>query len=116
MTIQKFSKSTLLLLPLEAKATPQQTGDQAAPLRQSKGLAMPGRENAQIGVWEALPGTFTRDVVAGEIMHIMSGTCTFTSEDGERMEIAEGDTLVFSPNTRGTWDIKTPLRKLYVLL
>lgn len=114
MTIQKFSNGQLLSMPLEAKA-----GVAAAPseaVRSSRTLAMPGCEQARFGVWEASAGTFTRDVVAGEIMTILSGEAAFTTEGGERWEMTAGDTLVFPPDTRGKWEIMAPVRKLYVLL
>lgn len=114
MKIQKFSNAQLLSMVLEKKG-----GTTAAPteaIRSSRTLAMPGREQAQFGVWEASVGTFTRDVVAGEIMAILSGEAVFVAESGERWEMAAGDTLVFPPNTRGKWEIKAPTRKLYVLL
>jgi uncharacterized protein len=115
MSIQKISRNSALGLALDPKAAAAATDAQAS-VRRSKSLAMPGRESAQFGIWEASPGRFTRDVVAGEIMHVLSGTAVFTSEDGDRIEMGEGDTLVFSPHTRGVWDIQTALRKLYVLL
>jgi len=49
-------------------------------------------------------------------MHVLSGRCTFTPDDGEPVQISAGDTLFMSPNTMGVWDIHETLRKVYVLL
>lgn len=113
MSIQKFTTQALLSFQLDPH---EPDHDPASSVRRATKLEMPGRDGAQIGVWEASPGRFTREVVAGEIMHIVSGAGTFTSDDGESMAIAAGDTLIFSPNTRGQWHITSALRKVYVLL
>lgn len=76
---------------------------------------MPNREDAKFGIWEASVGSFVREVVAGELMFILSGSATFVAENGESIEMSEGDTFVFPPNTRGVWNVLSDLRKLYVL-
>lgn len=113
MTIQKFSNKELLSFPLEQNGIDTPSGQS---VRQSKRIAITGCEADHFGVWEASPGTFTREVLEGEIMYILSGSATFQSAEGEVIDIAQGDTLVFSPNTRGEWRIHESLRKLYVLL
>jgi uncharacterized cupin superfamily protein len=110
MSIQKFSTPSMLsmaLNPLEPVGDIQ---------RRSHDLTMPGREGADMGVWESEPGTLDRTVKEGEIMHILSGEATFTSSEGEHIDIFPGDTLIFSPNTLGRWVIQKTLRKFYVLL
>jgi uncharacterized cupin superfamily protein len=77
---------------------------------------IPGIEATDTGIWECSPGKFRRQIAAGEVMHILSGECTFTPDDGEEISIQAGDTLYFSPNTNGTWDIHSTVRKVYVLL
>lgn len=101
-------------MPLVAKA-----GMNASPaeaIRSAQALTLPGRESAQFGIWEASVGSFRRDVVAGEIMTILSGAAIFSADDGRRFEMAAGDTLVFPPHTTGIWEIQATLRKLYVLV
>lgn len=115
MKIQKFSNAQLLSMALEKKVGMASESVEEA-VRSSRAMMMPGREKAQFGVWEASVGTFTRDVVAGEIMTILSGAAAFISDNGERWEMTAGDTLVFPPDTRGKWEISAPMRKLYVLL
>ncbi|MET4575164.1 cupin domain-containing protein [Ottowia thiooxydans] len=77
---------------------------------------IPGKEATSTGIWECSPGRFQRQVVAGEFMHFLAGRCTFTPDDGPSITIAAGDTLFFSPNTTGIWDIQETVRKVYVLL
>lgn len=88
------------------------------PSCQLKGIKkiIPGKEQTDTGIWECSPGKFRRQIVAGEIMHILSGECTFTNEVGEVVDIKAGDSLFFPPDTTGIWDIKSTLRKIYVLI
>lgn len=75
-----------------------------------------GAESTDTGIWECSPGKFRRQITAGEVMHILSGRCTFTPDGQEPMHICAGDTLFLSPNTIGDWDIQETVRKVYVLL
>lgn len=88
------------------------------PSCQLRGLkkVIPGKESTDTGIWECSPGKFRRQIVAGEVMHILAGECTFTNEEGEVTHIKAGDSLFFPPNTTGVWDIKSTLRKIYVLI
>lgn len=79
-------------------------------------LAIPGADEAQTGIWECSPGQFRRQVTRGEVMHILSGECTFTPDDGEPLHIRAGDTVLMSPNTNGIWNVKTTVRKVYTLV
>lgn len=74
-----------------------------------------GRENTQAGIWECSVGRFRRNNPAGEMMHILSGECTFTGDDGKVVEGRAGDTFYFEPETEGVWDIRSTLRKTFVL-
>lgn len=77
---------------------------------------IPGKEGTDTGVWECTPGKFRRQIVAGEMMHILAGRCTFTPDGGDTISMAAGDTLFLSPNTIGVWDIQETVRKVYVLI
>lgn len=79
-------------------------------------VVIPGKESTDTGLWECSPGQFRRQITAGEVMHVLSGSCIFTPDGGEPVHIQAGDTLFLSPNTLGVWDIHTPLRKVYVLI
>ncbi|MBU9366010.1 cupin domain-containing protein [Burkholderia multivorans] len=68
------------------------------------------------GLWECTPGRFERQLANAEVMHILSGACTFTPAGGAPREIRAGDTLFFPANTTGVWDIRETLRKVYVVM
>lgn len=68
-----------------------------------------------IGIWESSPGKFTRNVKDREFSHIISGSCTFTPKDEEKIELKAGDAVYFPENTEGEWEIKETLRKTYVI-
>lgn len=78
-------------------------------------IVIPGAESASTGIWECSPGKFRRQVQDGEIMHILAGECTFTPDGQPPLVIRAGDTVFMSPGTQGVWDIRTTVRKLYVL-
>ena len=71
---------------------------------------------ADAGIWECTPGSWRRATPHAEIMHFLSGECTFTPDDAEPMHIRAGDTIVFPTNTKGTWDVISTIRKIYVTL
>jgi len=81
-----------------------------------KAVELDGTENLSTGIWECTPGKFRRGVTRGEVMHILSGECTFTPDGEKPLHINAGDTLFMSPNTNGIWDIKSTVRKVYTLL
>lgn len=115
MTIQHIRNTVATdeLLDLGPVGIP--LSEPACQLRLVKKL-IPGKEAIDTGIWECSPGKFRRQILAGEVMHILSGHCTFTPDGGETMEIAAGDTLFLSPNTIGDWDIQETVRKVYVLI
>jgi uncharacterized cupin superfamily protein len=78
-------------------------------------VELEGAEDSGMGVWECTPGQSRRKVAGAEVMHILTGSCTFTPEGGEPLEIRAGDTLFFPANTRGIWNILKTLRKVYVI-
>ena len=117
MNIQQFaSTSTLSASELE------DWGKVGLPLSEppcqlrGKKMEIPGKPGADTGVWECSPGQFRRQIEAAEMMHILSGECTFTPDTGPTIFAVAGDTLYFPPNTTGIWDIKSALRKVYALL
>jgi uncharacterized cupin superfamily protein len=116
MGIQKFSEEELLQQPLRDWGPARPLDDADASRISGRKIAVAGCGSSSYGIWEASPGTFVREVRTGEYMHILSGECTFTDDDGVEIVIKKGDTVFFPPDTRGVWRIKTPLRKVYVML
>lgn len=71
--------------------------------------------SASVGVWESSPGVFRRHLPNREFSHIISGSCIFTPDGGEPIELNAGDAVLFPANCEGVWDIRETLRKTYVL-
>ncbi|WP_028603279.1 cupin domain-containing protein [Ottowia thiooxydans] len=72
--------------------------------------------SAEAGVWECEPGSFRRQVARAEVMHLLEGSCVFQPDEGEPISFGAGDSLYFPENTVGTWEIKTRIRKVYVII
>ncbi|AOJ04928.1 MULTISPECIES: cupin domain-containing protein [Burkholderia] len=79
-------------------------------------VPLEGAGDNQAGLWECSPGRFERQLANAEVMHILSGACTFTPAGGEPVEIRAGDTLFFPADTVGVWQIRETLRKVYVVM
>lgn len=73
-------------------------------------------DGVEAGVWSCTPGRWVRQIMQQEFCHFIEGSCTFTPEGGEPIEIKAGDALMFPANCKGVWDIHTPVRKSYVLI
>jgi hypothetical protein len=79
-------------------------------------VTIPGREACSTGIWECTPGRFQRQIPQGEVMHFLAGACSFTPDRGQALAICAGDTLFFSPDATGVWDVRETVRKVYVLV
>jgi uncharacterized protein len=114
MTIQILKNSA-------ARADLAERGAVARPLTQpactTRQLDIPAAVSAghKMGVWESTPGSYLRQVPNPELMHILSGRCTFTPEGGQPLEIEAGDTVFFPAHTNGRWDMKDNVRKVFVV-
>ena len=75
----------------------------------------PGKAHVRTGLWECSLGKFRREIAEGEVMHILTGRCTFTPDSAPMIELRAGDTAFFPPDTRGIWEILRTVRKVYVL-
>lgn len=115
MSIQILSQSASIF-PLN------ELGVVARPLTQPpcqmRGLdiSLLGAGENDCGIWECDPGRFERQLVQAEVMHILSGACSFTPDGETPLEIKAGDTLFFPAHTTGIWHIRETLRKVYVVL
>jgi hypothetical protein len=70
---------------------------------------------AESGIWTCTPGTWKCEVTADEFCHFLEGSCTYTHESGERIEIAP-DTLAFFPQGwRGVCEVRQTIRKAYMI-
>ena len=98
----------------------KETGTVARPLSQpvcrTSVLALDVATGHKAGVWECTPGSYERQVVNAELMHLLAGRCTFTPTGGETLIIEAGDTVYFPAHTTGRWDMSETVRKVYVVL
>ncbi|WP_210492603.1 cupin domain-containing protein [Patulibacter sp. SYSU D01012] len=71
---------------------------------------------AETGVWEVTPGEFAGDKFgASEVMLVLKGEATITSEDGTTIELRPGVSFVTPDGWRGRWKVRETVRKMYVI-
>ncbi|NUA28475.1 cupin domain-containing protein [Cupriavidus basilensis] len=99
----------------EPGAVPVPLSEPACQVR-TRAIRITGSEDRDTGIWECSVGSFARQVEKAEVMHILAGSGVFTPEAGEAVRFSAGDTLFFPANTRGAWEIRETVRKVYVLL
>lgn len=109
--ILKNSPQRRDLLDTGAVAKPLST-----PACTTSALALDSVAGHKMGVWETTAGSYERQVVNAEFMHILSGRCTFTPDGGKPLLIEAGDIVFFPARTTGRWDMEETLRKVYVVL
>ena len=86
-----------------------------SPARGSIPIALPGSDQ-ELGVWSCEVGSFARAVETAELMLIVQGKATFTTDDGQVFNMSAGDTLLFPAHTKGQWNITERLMKFFVTL
>jgi len=69
-----------------------------------------------MGIWECSPGRWERTIMQEEFAHFITGSATFIPPEGDPIEIKAGDTVWFPANSRGIWEIKEDVRKVYVVI
>jgi hypothetical protein len=81
-----------------------------------KQYVIPGNEAIDTGVFECSPGTYRRVVKQAEVMHLLSGSGSFTPDGEPAVHFRGGDTMFFEANTEGLWQVDETMRKIYVIL
>ncbi|WP_055523938.1 cupin domain-containing protein [Streptomyces graminilatus] len=67
----------------------------------------------EFGLWALTAGT-VRDVEADEIFVVLEGDATVRFETGESIELTPGAVVRLHAGERTEWEVRSPLRKLYV--
>lgn len=100
---------TVELGPFLAKATA------TTPDVSEASLVLSSAAEAEVGVWECTPGTFTarRDGYT-EICQFLSGRVTVETTGGPSVTLSAGDTLVMPAGWEGTWHVHETVRKTYI--
>lgn len=81
------------------------------PSSAATGLGVVG--TTEVGLWEITEGT-VRDVETDEIFVVLSGEGSVTFEDGSVLDLAPGTVARLHEGERTEWEIRSPLRKVYV--
>ena len=101
--------------------------DEYGPISENIGLALDGPMNHRgkvfwsksdgsvtCGLWEVDAGRFScRFDGEGEMVHVVKGTIIATADNGEVVELGEGDIYTFTPGWTGIWEMPTPMRKFF---
>ena len=70
---------------------------------------------AESGIWTCTPGVWQCEVTRDEYCHFLDGSCTYTHESGECIDI-EPDTLAFFPKSwKGPCEVRRTMRKVYMI-
>ena len=69
---------------------------------------------AEVGIWQITPGTVT-DVEKDEVFVVLSGAGTIRFADGEVVDLAPGSLVRLNAGEATTWEIRSTLRKVYVV-
>ncbi len=78
-------------------------------------LSREANGRAESGIWTCTPGIWRCEVTSDEYCHFLEGSCTYTHESGEVIEI-EPDTLAFFPQEwRGRCEVRRTIRKVYMI-
>jgi uncharacterized cupin superfamily protein len=74
-----------------------------------------GTQQFFAGVWAATRGRWVVRYTEHEFCHLLAGRVVLTSEAGERLEFARGDSFVVPAGFTGTWEVTEDCRKLYAI-
>lgn len=70
--------------------------------------------DAKFGIWQITPGIVT-DVEKDEAFVVLTGEGTITFADGEVVELVPGSLVRLYAEESTTWEIRSTLRKVYVI-
>jgi hypothetical protein len=70
---------------------------------------------AEAGIWECTAGPSYWVQEENEVIYVLSGTLTVTSDGGKPTTLGPGDVAVFPRGWRGPWDLHETVRKVYVV-
>jgi uncharacterized protein len=69
------------------------------------------------GVWECEPNKHVLEAAPyDEFVYLLAGRIDVTDEDGGVESYRAGDSFMMPRGCKCTWDVKEPVRKLYVVL
>ncbi len=72
-------------------------------------------KKSESGLWVCTPGTWRLSLPGDELCHFISGRATYTSDDGEVIEVTPGTVVHFLKGWRGQCTVHETLRNVYML-
>lgn len=73
-------------------------------------------KGAESGVWECTPGTWRLSIPADELCHFVQGQATYTSDDGDVIEVRPGSLVHFKQGWSGQCQVHSTIRNVYMLI
>lgn len=67
------------------------------------------------GVWICTPGFWECHVTEDELCHFLEGSCTYTHETGDVIEIRPDTAAFFPKGWKGTCRVHETIRKVYMI-
>ena len=70
---------------------------------------------SESGVWVCTPGAWRLSLPGDELCHFVAGSATYTSDDGEVIEVGPGTVVHFKKGWTGQCQVHETLRNVYML-
>ena len=67
------------------------------------------------GIWQSTPGKWRISYDEWEFCHILSGTSIISEDQGDARTVMAGDSFIFRPGFKGTWEVVESTQKEYVI-
>ncbi|MFI5893052.1 cupin domain-containing protein [Actinoplanes sp. NPDC051513] len=83
-----------------------------APTLGTTAITTLGDSGVEVGVWEMSVGA-VRDVEIDEVFLVLTGSATITV-GSSAFQVGAGDLVRLTAGTSTTWEVTSPLRKLYI--
>jgi len=117
--LPSYASSKMILGELKAwgQRAGCDTGDKDCQTSGLKVIDPSTAEGTKVGVWECTKGGFpVKKRTTTETCHILSGNATiFTDGVKSSLDLNPGDTIVLPKGWSGRWEIRSKLRKIYVI-
>lgn len=84
---------------------------------QNSGLLMwKNGKGQESGMWQCTPGTWRLSMPGDELCHFVSGRATYTSDNGEIIEVEPGVVVHFKRGWSGVCIVHETMRNIYMLV
>ncbi len=70
---------------------------------------------SESGLWVCTPGTWRLSLPGDELCHFLDGRATYTSDDGETIDVSAGTVVHFKQGWTGQCEVHETLRNVYML-